>query len=55
MTAKELERKMEDMMIQFAKENWHGNTDNMDRNDWISIYSLMLAKEYSDKHKEERK
>ena len=55
MTAIELERKIEDMRIQFAKENWNGNIDYIDRRGWLSIYSLMITKEYCDKHKEERK
>lgn len=55
MTARELERKIEDMRIQFAKENWIGNIDYMDRRDWLSIYSLMLTKEYYDKYGEEKK
>lgn len=54
MTAIELERKIEDMRIQFAKENWDGNTDDMSREDWLSIYALMRTKEYYNKLKEER-
>ena len=50
MTAKELERKIEDMRIQFAKENWSGDpADNMSREDWLSIYILLLTKERVDK------
>jgi hypothetical protein len=55
MTAIELERKIEDMRIQFAKENakenWNGNTDDISREDWLSIYSLMRTKEYYDECK----
>ena len=45
MTAKELEKKIKDMRIQFAKENWSGNTDNISKEDWLSIYILLLTKE----------
>jgi len=45
MTAKELERQIEDMRIQFAKEHWDGNADNISRKDWLNIYILLLIKE----------
>lgn len=51
MTAKELEKRIEDMRIEYAKENyWCDNIDTMDamsREDWLSIYTLLLTKENS--------
>jgi hypothetical protein len=50
MTAKELERQIEDMRIQFAKENWNGDVaDNMSRRDWLNVYLLLFTKEKVDK------
>lgn len=46
MTTKELEKRIEDMRIQYAKENYRlDNEDIMSRKDWLSIYILLLTKE----------
>lgn len=46
MTAKELEKRLEDMRIQYAKENFQcDNMDAISREDWINIYILLLIRE----------
>lgn len=50
MTARELEKQIEDMRIQFAKEHWNGNVaDNISEEDWLGIYLLLLIKEKVEK------
>lgn len=46
MTTKELEKRIEDMRIQYAKENYQcDNMDTISREDWLGIYSLLCIKE----------
>lgn len=46
MTAREIEKMTEDIRIQFAKEKYNGSDiDNMSREDWLSLYVLLLIKE----------
>ena len=46
MTTKELEKRIEDMRIQYAKENFLcDNVDAISREDWLGIYFLLQLKE----------
>lgn len=46
MTTKDLEKRIEDMRIQYAKEHYRlDNKEVMSRKDWLSIYILLLTKE----------
>jgi len=45
MTAIELEKKIEEMRIQYVKDHWDGDTSNLNRQDLLCIYNLMLTKE----------
>ena len=44
MTIFELEKKIEDMRIKYVKEHWCGNIDNLNHEDLISIYAMLVIK-----------
>jgi hypothetical protein len=45
MTAIELEKKIEEMRLQYVKTHWDGDINNFNKQDLLCIYNLMLTKE----------